>query len=128
MLTKNNFNFIRRKWKISKKILSLLQTWMLLVRTFQIFVNSCTTWFDVKKKTCKLKIFSDVLQTFLEKTDRNDHDKKRFFISHCQIFRPAFCSMYKLYVDKEYTLDFVGLIKQRTDGNSSWGWEINRGS
>ena len=128
MLTKNNFNFIRRKWKISKKILSLLQTWILLVGTFQIFVNSCTTWFDVKKKTCKLKIFSDVLQTFLEKTDRNDHDKKRFFISHCQIFRPAFCSMYKLYVDKEYTLDFMGLIKQRTDGNSSWGWEINRGS
>ena len=128
MLTKNNFNFIRRKWKISKKILSLLQTWMLLVGTFQIFVNSCTTWFDVKKKTCKLKIFSDVLQTFLEKTDRNDHDKKRYLISHCQIFRPAFCSMYKLYVDKEYTLDFMGLIKQRTDGNSSWGWEINRGS
>lgn len=75
-----------------------------------------------------LQTFSDVLQTFLEKTDRNDHDKKRFFISHCQIFRPAFCSMYKLYVDKEYTLDFMGLIKQRTDGNSSWGWEINRGS
>ena len=128
MLTKNNFNFIRRKWKISKKILSLLQTWMLLVGTFQIFVNSCTTRLDVKKKICELKIFSDVLQTFLEKVDKNDHDKKRFFISHCQIFRPAFFSMYNLYVDKECSLDFMGLIKERIDGNSSWGWEINWGS
>lgn len=86
------------------------------------FSNFCEQLHDTigcKKKICELKIFSDVLQTFLEKVDKNDHDKKRFFISHCQIFRPAFFSMYNLYVDKECSLDFMGLIKERIDGNSS---------
>ena len=44
---------------------------------------------------------------------------KRDFLFLIARFLGCFFSMYNLYVDKECSLDFMGLIKERIDGNSS---------
>ena len=45
--------------------------------------------------------------------------KRDFLFLIARFLGLLFFSMYNLYVDKECSLDFMGLIKERIDGNSS---------
>ena len=42
---------------------------------------------EYEKKSCELKIFSDILKAFLDKHNKTEHNKKVFF--HCSL--PKFC-------------------------------------
>ena len=72
----------------------------------------------VKNKSCKLKIFSDILKAFLDKHDKTEHNKKVFFIARCQSFVLVLSSMYRMYLDKDNVPNFIDLVKERY-GNSS---------
>lgn len=60
---------------------------------FSKFCEQFQEMIGCKTENCKLKFFFDVLQAFLEEVDRTDNDKKIFFISDFDTFRPLFFSV-----------------------------------
>ena len=51
-----------------------------------------------QKPGCRFKIYCDILSNYLKRVDRNNDEKRLFFISHCKFFELVFFCAYKLYL------------------------------
>ena len=71
----------------------------------------------MKKEDCDIKLFTDILLVFLDMSGKTYDDRKQFFISCCRTFRAAFLSLQALSRDRQYTMNFLQILKQN-NGNS----------